>query len=537
MVTDDVTAAFCGGIKTPGTPPVYNGLPLVRNFAKISVESTTPQLVLDPNTTMAVINRPDRGSVAPYDHKTGNFLMGYKDSLYFDSSVTPNQGLKVNYDGFSPIGTQYVDSNPDAVAFSPCTVDNAGVHGGVYMYERPKPSGSDVASYIIIHGIYYPLKSGLNKADLPANWKATEAASPGTYLDKTNGTDSYYKIDFMDEDGYYAIFRNFRYHIRITDVAKAGADTPGAAGSTGGTADINQDSSVAGLTDISDGYGRIAVSYVGWTFVEAQTEFELKYKFIPEASQGDQGIDNSLSSENDGPVTITIGDKTGPVSVFNSTLSSAISSATGVVIDGGANGKLKVMGTGNGSNDTEGYRTIKFTVNTPDEAERTSQVVRITGKIDNTRSIYREVEFFLMPRQNMTVECVAAQPNPDYTNDYVEDAIGQGLNVNITIPKLLPESMFPLVFNIESEALSLTPNTADYPNENLPVESGFSICEGKSSTKSFHFVRTLSYDEYEHLEETLGGMLFTCHFKTNKAASAGKVYVDNKYFIKLLLPK
>ena len=40
QVTDDVTDAFCGGTGRPG-------LPLVRNFAKISIQSTTPQFVLE----------------------------------------------------------------------------------------------------------------------------------------------------------------------------------------------------------------------------------------------------------------------------------------------------------------------------------------------------------------------------------------------------------------------------------------------------------------------------------------------------------
>ena len=104
--------------------------------------------------------------------------------------------------------------------------------------------------------------------------------------------------------------------------------------------------------------------------------------------------------------------------------------------------------------------------------------------------------------------------------------------MRITIPKMLPESMFPLVFSLESDALSITPNTAKYPKDNLPVANGNSICTGKESSKSFHYVRTLSYTEYQTLDETLDGMQFTCHFKTNKAESASKIYVDNQYFKK-----
>lgn len=524
-VTDDVTDVFCGGSGHPG-------LPLVRNFAKISVQSTTPQFVLDKAKTLAVINKPDRGSVAPYNPNDGNFLLGYKDSLYIDKSVTPNQGLKINYPGFSPSGTQWVDTDPDAtsVIWGTGTGEGENIVSSVYMYERPIPEPGEPVSYMIVHGTFYPLKENFYSDGQPKNWKDTERSDPGHYLDLGHGIPCYYKVDFKDDDGSYAIFRNFRYHIRITNVAKAGAETAGAAGSTGGTGDIAQDTSVAGLTDISDGYGRIAVSHTGWTFVEGRAEFELKYKFIQDATEGDESANNALVSEG-GPVTITIGDKTGPVNVITTTLDSAIASETGTVVDAGANGKIKAMGAST-AKDAEGFRTIKFSVNTPDNSDKTTQTIHISGQIDATRSISRDVVYYLMPRQNMTVECVADVINPDWGNDYVETVAGQGINVNITIPKMLPESMFPLVFSLESDQLSITPNTSKYPGDNLPVENGYSICTGKTDSKSFHYVRTLSYEEYGLLEETMTGMLFTCHFKTNKAASASTIYVDNQYFNK-----
>ena len=525
QVTDDVTDAFCGGTGRPG-------LPLVRNFAKISIQSTTPQFVLDKYKTLAVINKPDRGSVAPYNPQNGNILYGYQDSLYIDKSVDPYIGLKYTYPGYSPSGTQYVDTDPDAasITWGTGTGDGEEIVSSVYMYERPVPAAGEPVSYMIVHGTFYPFKEKYYDDGQPNTWKATERSTPGTYLDLANGVPCYYKVDFKDEEGAYAIFRNFRYHIRITNVAKAGAETAGAAGSTGGTGDISQDQSVAGLTDFSDGYGRIAVSHTGWTFVEGRAEFELKYKFIEDAAQGDATANNALVSEG-GPVTITIGAKTGPVNVISTTLDSSISSETGTNVDAGANGIIRVMGAST-AKDAEGFRTIKFTVNTPHVSDITTQTIHISGKVNETSTLSRDVKYYLMPRQNMIVECIADEVNPDYGEDYVEKTAGEGINVRITIPKMLPESMFPLVFSLESDALSITPNTAKYPEDNLPVASGNSICTGKESSKSFHYVRTLSYTEYQTLDETLDGMQFTCHFKTNKAESASTIYVDNQYFNK-----
>lgn len=525
QVTDDVTDAFCGGTGRPG-------LPLVRNFAKISIQSTTPQFVLDKVKTLAVINKPDRGSVAPYNPQNGNIIYGYKDSLYIDKSDEPYKGLKYTYPGYSPSGTQYIDTDPDAASlvWGTGTGDGEEIVSSVYMYERPVPAAGEPVSYMIVHGTFYPFKEKYYTDNQPNNWKTIERSAPGTYLDLENGVPCYYKVDFKDEEGAYAIFRNFRYHIRITNVAKAGAETAGAAGSTGGTGDISQDQSVAGLTDFSDGYGRIAVSHTGWTFVEGRAEFELKYKFIEDAVQGDASANNALVSEG-GPVTITIGAKTGPVNVISTTLDSSISSQAGTNVDAGDNGVIRVMGAST-AKDAEGFRTIKFTVNTPDLNDITTQTIHISGKVNETSTLSRDVKYYLMPRQNMIVECIADEVNPDYSEDYVEKTAGEGINVRITIPKMLPESMFPLVFSLESDALSITPNTAKYPEDNLPVANGNSICTGKESSKSFHYVRTLSYTEYQELDETLDGMQFTCHFKTNKAASASTIYVDNQYFNK-----
>lgn len=118
--------------------------------------------------------------------------------------------------------------------------------------------------------------------------------------------------------------------------------------------------------------------------------------------------------------------------------------------------------------------------------------------------------------------------------------MGQQVNVNIGIPKDLPESMFPLVFNIEAEELSITPYiSSEWADENLPVESGKTLVPDKTYP-SFHYKRTLSYEEYtgtglyagKGLPDGDGGVVMTCHFKTNKDQSASAIYVTNDYFNK-----
>ena len=503
QVTDEVSAAF-------------TNLPLLRNFAKVTVESTTPQLILDPTTTMAIINKPRCGSIAPC-LPTSGFVENYYSQTY--------PWLRENYDGFSPFDEDLVNTNPDAAGiFVPCTVSGSNISGGDFMYERPRETKT--ASYLLIHGKYRKLQDG----KLLADWKnATPAGlrypnnADEWLVPESQAVDGYYKIDFMDTLGYYAVFRNFRYHIRITGVSKPGAETPGAAGSTGGTGDISSSTEAQGLTDISDGYGRIAVSYVEMTLVNQHPMIELKYKFIPNIEEGDVPS-NGLTTE-DGPISITIGSKTGPVNVFSNTVDSSIPAGTD--LGNNETGIIRVLP----GNDAEGYRTIRFSTNAPSAENRTTQTIRITGKIDEHRSIFREVRYFLMEKQNMTVTCEADVPTLGYDANAVERVMGSGVNVKIKIPILLPESMFPLVFNLESDELSITPNTAKYPLENLPVESGESICDSKAGKHSFHYVRTLSYDEYSSLPDN-NGRTIVCHFKTNKDVSASTIYVTNEYFNK-----
>jgi hypothetical protein len=69
---------------------------------------------------------------------------------------------------------------------------------------------------------------------------------------------------------------------------------------------------------------------------------------------------------------------------------------------------------------------------------------------------------------------------------------------------------------------------ADPVLDHMPVATGKSISgSGKSS---FWFVKTLTWDEYNALENVGGKKTLTAHFKTNKDVSATDIYVANEYF-------
>lgn len=469
---------------------LFQTLPLVRNFAKFTVESTTPQLVLNPTTTVAVVNVPDRGSVAPYNSLTSQFMSGYKDISYTD--------MINEYPGYTPDNMVLVQTDPSTVPFT---------DGTIYMYERPIPTSNP--TYLIVHGTYYPKV-------LDGDGKPTYDAQGKLVVNTNDGTDCYYRIDLTDDNGYYAVYRNFRYKIKITGVAKAGASTPAAAGSTGGSGDVSQSTETQGLTDISDGYGRIMVEYTSKTIVEQTAEVTLKYKFIPD-------VENSDTPDNDA-VTITINPGGSAGDVISNTTSI---STTGRTTVGGDGHGIVVVDESDDPND--GFRTLRFTTNNPETLKK-NQTIRISGEVGGVtgKIVYRDVTYYLMERQTMAVSCTPS----------VEDVMGQQVNVNIGIPKDLPESMFPLVFNIEAEKLSITPYiSSEWADENLPVESGKTLVPDKTYP-SFHYKRTLSYEEYtgtglyagKGLPDGTGGVVMTCHFKTNKDQSASNIYVTNDYF-------
>lgn len=415
------------------TKAYFQDIPLIRNFAKIEV--TVKDGAAFTLLKYAVVNKPKSGSVAPYNNKTGKFVEGYQSKTYRD--------IKADYPGYLPLSAEIdktIPTNHSDPAFSA---------NPIYIYERPIPTQDPTT--IIIYGTY-------------------------------NNQNYYYKVDLMDKDGYYAIYRNFRYKIVIQDVVRAGESTPEKAYNSAGSGDISADINATNLTDVSDGEARIYVSYTDTTLVGQPQYVELKYKFIPHVSSG--AVDNnsvSITNKNDTPVT-TPGDVIG--SDWNP----------------------------NYANSTDGWRTLRFKTSEPGSVMKT-QEIKVTGSYNNGASkLYRIVTFHLMNIQTLDVVCV---PNE------VPRTKGEKVDVLIKLPKDLPRSLFPLQLKIEADKKSITPD-----GDNLPVNPGKSIIDGSAS---YQFIKTLSKDEYDALQDTAstGKVIVTCHFKTSRDNSAGSSNTDD----------
>ncbi len=233
-------------------------IPMIRNFAKITVEAAP---VAESNFTVssyAVVNAPDRGLIAAYDSNTGTFVENYHTYPDLDA-------MSAVYPGNMPASAIIDTSHPSEEDFTNLTNGVVAAGGSIYMYERPVPVSN--ATILIVKGIY---------------------RDPDT-LEEFPG---YYKIDLMDGGEYLPILRNFRYLITIQKVNRKGKSTVTGAINGAGSADISADISTASQTNISDGVSAISVSYTENTLPIGGT-YTLGVAFIPDVVNAPNTEDNT----------------------------------------------------------------------------------------------------------------------------------------------------------------------------------------------------------------------------------------------------
>lgn len=428
-------------LDTDGTTHKMALIPLIRNYAKVTVVALPKAESNFTVDSFAIVNVPSEGSIAPYNKTNGEFIMNYEDYPTLDA-------LSAIYPGNLPAGSTIDKTYPSETDFTNRTHGVVAAGGAVYMYERPVPV-SDATVLIV----------------------------KGTYTDPDTGTDypGYYKIDMMEGSEYLPILRNFRYQINIQKVNRKGKSTVIGALNGAGSADISADISTASQTGISDGSSSISVSSTEETLPIGGT-YTLGVTFVPDVSNG--VVDNSL-------VTYELLDPEANGAVIESEDDISFDSSTG---------------------------TLTYTTTDVDLVHMKSQKIRIIGT-SNTSRLYREVKINLLPQQAMTVSCTP----------FIEAEAGTPQTITVTIPKDLPQSVFPLQFKVEVANKTLTPNAND-----LPVEPGETIIPGESGS-SFQFIKTLSYSAYT---AAYSGNVstFTCEFKSVIADSGSYVYVANPFF-------
>lgn len=242
--TIDKILANEDGTPTKETKEAFGVIPLVRNFAKIVVTESADNFEL---LSYAIAGRPEKGKVAPYNRKIGDF----QDFVYFDQTDGLMK-MKVydvltaeGYDAFSPTGVG-LDFN---------LADSDFDNNPKYVYERETPLSN--ASYVIVKGYF----------------------KDGSTPEGEERTPVYYKVNLRDNNGKYVpLRRNFQYNINISSVTRNGYATVDEAKASSGSGDISTDKDYIPLTNISDGEVRLTVEYTSKTLVSSD-DVTLKVKF------------------------------------------------------------------------------------------------------------------------------------------------------------------------------------------------------------------------------------------------------------------
>lgn len=441
-------------------------IPMVRNFAEINVAVEENEYTANFTAeSFYLYNDIDKGTVAPYNISSKSF-----------QNFLGTDGLQLDYDVL--LGTYgYEGHAVSDVKLNPAPTDESGfmaVGSPWYMYERKisartedEQSWLESPNHIIIKGTF-------------------------------DGAPAYYKVDLVrtvtntDASGvisqisqYYNILRNFRYTFTVTNVHSAGYST--LAGALANPAGNNLSGSVdtQGLVNLSDGEGRIFVSYTDTTLVSGDA-ITLRYRYVPSLQEPDVTANDEVHFHD---------------------------------IDGGNVIQSYVNGA---ADDADGWRTLTIQPYAPGMLTQQQSIL-----LHHTNAnLSREVSFILQKPYEMSVTC---------SPDEVEAEVQSEFTISVSIPDDLPEHMFPLDFAIEADAMSIAPVAPEYKedgshiSDQIPVYNGQSHIPGKNEV-TFHYLKTLTWDAYNALTSSNSVKTFTMDFQTNKAASTSKVYVTNKYF-------
>lgn len=436
----------------------FTRIPLVRNFAKITVKESADNFTL---SGFYVLNRPKTGTVAPYSN--GAFVI-YQPTLAEDQSL---------YDALTDAG--YVGNEPDGLEFTNTAAPEAGDFStaATYLYENTAEDKNAVTTILI----------------------------KGRFGSDTQ--DTYYKADLVTNDlvsggtEYAHILRNFHYELNITSVIASGKDIAGAMNAAANN-NLSGAVEIKDLTNVTNGTAGIYVSFTDTTLVSS-APIVLKYKFLTDVS-------NKNSYSNDRV---------------------RISAEPGDVVSSTSKGSLITTPT---TSSWYGYQEL--IINPQELPDYTKQQTIVL--YDEATKLRREVLIRLRPKLTMEVECVP---------ESVASVPGTPVVVNIKIPQGLNKALFPLEFAIEANTTaanntSLKQYISPAKSENTSVRTGETIVTETNTNgtlkyagaKSYQYIKTLSYEDYEKLSVSGTQVVLPVYFVTNIAASASTVYVSNMYF-------
>ncbi len=456
--------------------PELDNVQLVRNFAKITYTATADA----PFTLNGfyLVDTPKTGSVAPYSEADGY------NTVY--TTATDAGAIAGFYKG-------HVLSHDLNSGITGKTFKTPGTHFE-YMYERTIPTNSDPAF----------AESG---AILDVTWKNI-ASVPNNLRNQRR----YYKVAFVDENGYIPILRNIQYEFQVSNITAEAHPTSAAIAYSGGwLGDVSANVSTAMLDDISNSKSRIVVAGEGgksmsYTVIGSGKTIDVDFYFYPVASNSEVVVTNGKRSTA-ANATVIIKKEIEK----DGSYPQAIKSISNVIVTPNANG-------------TDNHGTITVTLDDSESGVIKKGKLKILGQVEGSQALYREVCFTVMEKQDL--DCSATP--------LASDAKNQTTTVTINLPDELPRDIFPLQFMIEAEKNSLT-SISD--NTVTPAISALSVKYGPSAfgtgKNSYYFVKTITFDEYAKLSGTSYQYTneFPCKFKTRLSSGNATAIKINDFKI------
>ena len=466
-------------------------IPLVRNFAKVVVESTIP----DDFEVLgyALWNVPDKGSVAPcvlasqafatYAKQDGDPGDSYGNNpwvcrAYDDLSAHyADDSESSGYKGYLPKDAKIVSTDASSLTF-----DNNAKH----MYERPF-SDDETNTAIIVKGKY-------------------------------NGNISFYKIDLVmpPKQGvseHYNILRNYTFKANIVACSADGYSSAQEAVMNPASNNFMASVVTQDVINISDGTARLFVTYTDTTIV-SNDPFIFRYKYYPDFKSNPNDVQNDA------------------LRFYDLTRRKALTRDDKDMYYVELEPPYFVMAKYNVIEEVTtgpwaGWHQTTITPDNPTNEERSESVIIYQMTEDNNQvKIARTVTFRLRKPFTMFPECAPAT---------VPTGVGQKVKVNIKIPSGLRESLFPLEFKFEAANNSLSPDNSliadTYRSGYMSTWYGKSIIP-KNDKQSYGFTKSLSYEDYLKMDSTSDNSyrIVPCSFVTTKSQSATKIWIQNKYF-------
>lgn len=468
--------------------PKLSNVPVIRNFARINVTETAPNFEL---LGFQLVNVPTSGTVAPWNQSSLSI-----PDLLNGNSMQSYAGITdiIKYGGVQPSGVQFINTEADAKS-SWVDGPNSSLRSTAdrYLYEHPYESTR--RTYLIVNGNYY--------ASATASWQQ-----------------GFYKVDIgkmNNETGtfdYYNIIRNIQYNVVITEVSAPGTATVAEAIDRAPFNNLMAATETASMLNVSDGKNMLIVNDTNHIIVNKTDTVDVLFRYI-------EGVTGS-KTQNDS-IPKAIGLKVGPV----------IESWEGPTTYTDPNTNVKWIK----------YRIVP---NTPTADVKTQDFSIVDGAgLGRTihlvlRTPWQYAKLSAASDSTATVRTGVNNSYSSATPETISSKAGENFTVYFNLPDGLPETMFPLEFQLEAKYQGIENNKVG----TLVVNSGPSLFD--PSRIAISYIKTVTYNEYlywytndtsdvidvnkKNTNHTVRCRFTTITVQSNPATNKAQILIHNPYF-------